>query len=191
MNIKKIVKFFFIIFVLSTLFFLIYFKFSSRIETIQSKLNVSEEAIYNSNIIENVNYSTKDAKGNEYKINALQGEIDFSNSNIIYLTEVEALIKLKNSDDVTIISDFGKYNSDNFDTIFSKNVIVNYLNNKITGDYLDFTFERNSMIISREVVYTNLENILKADVIRVDIKTKDTKIFMYEKEKKVNIKSKN
>ena len=191
MNIKKIVKFFFIIFVLSTLFFLIYFKFSSRIETIQSKLNVSEEAIYNSNIIENVNYSTKDAKGNEYKINALQGEIDFSNSNIIYLTEVEALIKLKNSDDVTIISDFGKYNSDNFDTIFSKNVIVNYLDNKITGDYLDFTFERNSMIISREVVYTNLENILKADVIRVDIKTKDTKIFMYEKEKKVNIKSKN
>ena len=47
------------------------------------------------------------------------------------------------------------------------------------------------MIISKNVIYTNLENILKADVIEINIKTKDTKIFMYEKEKKVNIKNKN
>ena len=47
------------------------------------------------------------------------------------------------------------------------------------------------MIISREVVYNNLENILKADVIEMNIKTKDTKIFMYEEKEKVNIKSKN
>ena len=36
-----------------------------------------------------------------------------------------------------------------------------------------------------------LENILKADVIEINIKTKDTKIFMLENNKKVNIKSKN
>ena len=100
------------------------------------------------------------------------------------------MIKLNNSEKITITSDYGKYNSDNFDTIFSKNVIINYLDNKITGEYLDFSFKRNSMIISRNVVYTNLENILKADVIEINIETKDTKIFMYEKEKKVNVKSK-
>ncbi len=47
------------------------------------------------------------------------------------------------------------------------------------------------MLISKKVVYTNLENILNADVIEINIKTKDTKIFMYENKKKVNIKSKN
>ena len=47
------------------------------------------------------------------------------------------------------------------------------------------------MIISKNVIYTNLENILKADVIEINIKTKDTKIFMYEENKKVNIKNKN
>ena len=47
------------------------------------------------------------------------------------------------------------------------------------------------MIISRNVVFTNMENIMKADVIEINISTKDTKIFMYEKEEKVNIKSKN
>ena len=45
------------------------------------------------------------------------------------------------------------------------------------------------MIISKDVVYTNLENMLKADVIEIDIKTKNTKIFMLEDNKKVNIKS--
>ena len=54
---------------------------------------------------------------------------------------------------------------------------------------LDFSLERNSMLISRKVVYTNLDNILKADVVEIDIKTKDTKIFMYENQKKINIKS--
>ena len=64
------------------------------------------------------------------------------------------------------------------------------MDNKIIGEYLDFSLERNLMMISKNVIYTNLENILKADVIEMNIKTKSSKIFMYEKEKKVNIKSK-
>jgi hypothetical protein len=46
------------------------------------------------------------------------------------------------------------------------------------------------LIISREVIYTNPENILSADVISVEIDTKDTKIFMYDNNKKVNVRSK-
>ena len=46
------------------------------------------------------------------------------------------------------------------------------------------------MIISKNVIYTNLKNILKADVVDINIRTKDTKIFMYENEKKVSIKNK-
>ena len=47
------------------------------------------------------------------------------------------------------------------------------------------------MIISKDVVYTNPENILKSDAISINIETKDTKIYMYEGNKKVNIKSLN
>ena len=149
----------------------------------------SAETLYNSNILKDVKYITKDKDGNEYTIEALEGEIDFSNPNTIYLTKVNALIKFKNSEQVIIYSDYGKYNSENFDTIFSKNVIIEYLNNKINGEYLDFSLKRNSMIISKDVVYKNLSNTLKADVLEMNIKTKDTKIFMYEKNKKVNIKN--
>ena len=47
------------------------------------------------------------------------------------------------------------------------------------------------MFISKNVVYTNVDNILHADVMEVDIKTKDIKISMYEENKKINIKSLN
>ena len=189
MKIKKNVKIFFLILISVALLSFIFFQFKKDNEKIEIKPKSTEELVYNSNIIENVNYKTRDGKGNEYTINAIKGEIDYSNSNIIYLTKVNALIKLSNSEIITITSDYGKYNSENFDTIFSKNVIIDYLDNKIIGEYLDFSMEKNRMIVSRNVIYTNLENILKADVIEMNIKTKDTKIFMYENEKKVNIKN--
>ena len=55
---------------------------------------------YNSNIIENVNYISSDGKGNKYTVNAITGEIDYSNSNIIYLTTVEAIIELNNGNKI-------------------------------------------------------------------------------------------
>ena len=188
---EKIVKISLIISLLLIVILFIYLKFSKKTEIILQEPETQEEINYTSNIIKDVNYTTKDIEGNEYSITALEGEIDYNNSNILFLTKVEAFIKLKNDEIITIQSDYGKYNSDNFDTIFSKNVIIEYLNNKINGGYLDFSLKRNSMIISKNITYTNLNNTLEADVIELDIKTKDTKIFMHEKGKKVIIKNKN
>ena len=47
------------------------------------------------------------------------------------------------------------------------------------------------MLISRNIIYTGPDNILKADAMEMNIKTKDSKIFMYEQNKKVTIKSTN
>ena len=155
----------------------------------QENSKIYEEDLDTSNKMEYVSYSSKDIKGNEYVINAENAEIDFANRNILFLTNVTAIIKLKNSSDIKITSNYGKYNSNNFDTIFSKNVLISYLDNTIKSEYLDFSFSRNSMIISKDVIFKNFENTLKADVIEMNIKTKDAKIFMYEKNKKVNIKN--
>jgi lipopolysaccharide assembly outer membrane protein LptD (OstA) len=149
-----------------------------------------EDTSYALNVIRDVSYTSKDIRGNEYLINAKIGEIDASDSNIIFLNEVDASIKLVDGEYVYINSDFGKYNTNNFDTIFSKNVLIKYLDNKITGDYLDFSISRNSMIVSKNVIYSNVDNTLSADVIEMNIETKDTKIFMHEDKKKVNIKNK-
>ena len=178
-----------IIFILIFFTFL-FFKKYIKTETTKTEPETSDEITYSSNIIENVYYSSKDARGNEYIIEADKGEIDYNNSNTIYLTKVRGFIKLTNSNDIKVTSEYGKYNTNNFDTIFSKNVIIEYLNNNISGGYLDFSIERGSMIVSKNVVYNNLNNILKADVFNIDINTKDAKIFMLENNKKVNIKDK-
>ena len=180
----------FVLLVIVAVLITIYLKFFEKEKIIQEQISENEET-YSSNILEDVEYISKDVKGNEYLIKAKKGEIDFKDSNIIFLEEVKAVIKLTNSEKIYIKSNFGKYNTNNFDTIFSKNVIVEYLENEITGEYLDFSLIKNRMIISNNVIYTNLENILRADVIEINIDTKDTKIFMYEENKKVNVKSKN
>ena len=177
--------------------FFFYFNSSNERKLIEKKrleltekenIEIIEKNIESSNIIEDVSYSAKDAKGNEYFLKASEGTIDLNDSNIIFLKSVKANIDLKNYKLIEISSDFGKYNINNYDTIFSKNVIVSYLDNKIMGDYLDFSYDKNLMIISKEVILSNSKSSLKADVIEVNIKTRDIKIFMYEQDKKVNIK---
>ena len=188
---KHIVKIIFIILLFIAIIIIFNLKFFEEKNTSQLEPKELEKEVYSSNKIKDVKYTTKDSDGNEYIITATEGEIDYSNTNVIYLTNIKAIIKLINSDDISITSDYGKYNSGNLDTIFSKNVLINYLNNEIAGEYLDFSLERNSLLMTKKVIYTNLENILKADALEMDIKTKDTKIFMYENQKKVNIKSLN
>ena len=180
---KKYIIFFFLILIV-----FLYFLTNKKNDNKDNQASNNQE-VYSSNIIKDVNYISKDAKGNIYTIDAAEGEIDLSNSSIIYLTNVEAKIKLIDKDQILITSNFGKYNIDNYDTIFTENVIIRYLVNKINSEYLDFSLGRNSMIISKDVVYTNFDNILKADVIEIDIDTKDTRIFMHNNEKKINIKS--
>ena len=185
---KKFIVYIIIFFLIFLIF--LHFKSQKNKKTTKIEPDISNEISYSSNIIKDVYYSSKDIKGNEYVIKASEGEIDYNNSNIIYLTNLEGFVKLTNSNDIKITSKYGKYNTVNFDTIFSKNVIIDYLDNNVLGEYLDFSIERNSMIMSRDIVYTNTSNILKADTIEINIDTKDTKIYMFDNKNKVNIKSK-
>ena len=179
--------------ILAVSFFFIYSNYFQKEKNNQNiNLEAEEEISTNSNIIKDIKYSSKDLKGNEYIILADEGEIDLDNSDIIFLKNVKAFINLiEKNETITVVSDFGKYNTINYDTIFSQNVKIQYQDNTIIGDYLDFSTKKNLLIISKNVVYTNPTNILKADVIELDTITKDTKIFMHNSKDKVNIESRN
>ena len=179
--------------ILAVSFFFIYSNYFQKEKKNQNlNIEVEKESSTNSNIIKDIKYSSKDLKGNEYIILADEGEIDLDNSDIIFLKNVKAFINLiEKNETITIVSDFGKYNTINYDTIFSQNVKIQYQDNTIIGDYLDFSMRKNLLIISKNVVYTNPNNILKADVVELDTITKDTKIFMHNSKDKVKIESRN
>ena len=178
--------------ILTLLVFSKYLKknFNKSLKSENISKSSEEKVLHNSNIIKDINYTSRDLKGNEYIIIAKEGEVDLNNSDIIFLTDVSAYVKLaKNSELISIKSNYGKYNTINYDTIFSEDVKIDYIDNNITGDYLDFSMIKNLLIISRNVVYKNLDNTLIADVIELNTITKDTKIYMFNSNHKVKIKN--
>jgi len=146
---------------------------------------IDENQNSTSTYIDDINYVSTDVKGNKYRITAKKAEIKVENSDVMFLRDVVAFIFIKDSDTIKITSNFGKYNSKNYDTIFSENVIVIYPGHRITGKYLDFSFLNNLGTFTTNVIYTGEKTNLFADKIEINLTTKDTKIFMNDTGKKI------
>ena len=190
MNKKTVIQIIliFLIFLISLSFYLKYFSNNSKVlkdTPLEEKIAANQNNT--STYIDNIDYVSFDAKGNKYQVTAEQAEIKIENSDVIFLTNVIAYIFIKDSDTVKITSNFGEYNSKNYNTIFSENVIVIYPGHKITGEYLDFSFLKNLGTMSTNVVYNGEKTNLFADKLEMNLSTKDTKIFMNDASEKVLI----
>ena len=139
------------------------------------------------NIIENLNYISIDAKGNEYILNAKYGEESKEDSNIIILKQVLGTIKLKNKSDIQIKSDFAKYNSITFDTNFYENVLGFFEESKISSDNLDLFFKNNKAIMYNNIKYLDRNTAANADEISFNLLNGDVNIKMFDKKKKIQI----
>ena len=182
----------FLIFFIFLCFYLKYFYNNSEVlkdSSLEEKITTNQNKT--STYINNIDYVSSDARGNRYQITAVQAEIKIEESDVMLLKDVIAFIFIKDSDTVKITSNFGKYNTKNYDTIFSENVIVVYPGHKITGEYLDFSFLNNLGTLTINVVYNGEKTNLFADKIEMNLTTKDTKIFMNDTKKKVLIEGTN
>jgi len=177
-----------VIIFISLWFYLRYFteNFKDEKKTLAIE-KVDENQNSTSTYINDINYVSTDARGNEYQITAKLAEIKIENSDLMFLSDVVAFVFIKDKDTVKITSNFGKYNTKNYDTIFSENVIVVYPGHKVTGEYLDFSFLTNLGVFTTNVIYTGEKTNLFADKIEMNLTTKDTKIFMNDAGKKVLI----
>ena len=176
----------FLIFLISLLLYLEYFSKSSKeLEKNKTAEKINTNKNNSSSFIEGINYASSDIKGNRYQITAVRAEIDKNNADVMFLENIEAYIFVKDSDTIKVTSDFGKYNSKNYNTIFSKNVTIIHSNHKITGEYLDFSFLNNLGTISTNVIYTSNDTNLLADKVEMNLVNKDIKIFMNDDTKKV------
>ena len=148
---------------------------------------VDENQNSTSTYINDINYVSTDVRGNKYQITAKLAEIKIENPDLMFLSDVVAFVFIKDKDTVKITSNFGKYNTNNYDTIFSENVIVIYPGHKVTGEYLDFSYLTNLGVFTTNVIYTGEKTNLFADKMEMNLTTKDTKIFMNDAGKKVLI----
>ena len=116
---KKIYIQLYLILILIIISLLIFFKYFKQ-SKLKNDLNIDvDRAINTSNsLIEDLKYLSTDKEGNKYKIEAKKGNIDQVNPDLIFLESVKAIISLQNSEYISIVSKFAKYNTKNFDTLF-------------------------------------------------------------------------
>ena len=188
MNKKSLLQLFLIIIILLTSFFF----FKSYI--VKKDTHVVLENIFNeidseekSNLVYNIQYITRDEDGNSYILESDTGELNDDQKELIVMRGVKAIIESENSEQIIIYSNNAKYNKLSKNTNFYTNVIINFGSNHVTSDKLDFIFEKNLVIISKNIIYKNMDTKLEADKIEIDLLTKNTKIFMDDKSKKIKL----
>ena len=179
-----------IILLISITFFRVYFGNNITDRPLDNnKIKLDNLPKQESNLIYNIQYLSKDKEGNSYIINSKFGKVDSDKQEIVYLKKVTATISLKNSELINIYADNAVYNNINYNTNFYENVSVVYSEHHITSDNLDLDFKKNLATIFNNISYKNLNTKLQADKIEINLITKNSKIFMFDKSEKVEIVS--
>ena len=142
------------------------------------------------NLIKNLSYFSKDNLGNEYIIESKYSELNLDNVDIISMKDVSAKIIMVNSKPIYITSNFAKYNNENYETTFTDNVLIVYLDNKIRCEKFYISIKNNFANVTDNVIYENPKGKIIADTIEIDLITKNSKIFMIDKNKKVMVLNK-
>ena len=181
-----------IVLVISFVFYNKYFDFKNLSESTKTDENSTEspKSKIKGNIIKDIVYKSEDNEGNIYIIKSELGEINENEQDLIYMTEVTAIIKFTDESQVNLSSERAKYNTSNNDTNFFQNVIMNYLNHKVNADNLDIFFKDGKLEAYNNLVYRNVELNLIADKVEIDLITKNSKILMFKKKKIKIIKNK-
>ncbi len=176
---------------------------STELNKRDNEISKSETQKSDKNIIKDINYTANNSRGDIYLLLADYGEIYTDNPELMFLTEVNGKITLNDGINVSIKSDFANFNTKSFETTFINNIIVERGEEKITGDELYLVLERdkeeaqdsiekeeNLVRMSRNIVYKKPGYNLSADVLEIDLITKNIKIYMMNEYKKVIAKSK-
>ena len=157
------------------------------------------------NILKNIKYKNTKDNGDIFEIFAKKGQINVKSTNEIFLTDVESLIKNNEGKILKITSKFADFNTETYETKFKEKVsIINEKEEKITGDELYLVYgnkdenlekklnkPQNKAILSGNIKIENFKYQIIADVIEIDLITRNTKVYMLEKNKKISILNKN
>ena len=206
---KKLIQILLFIFLLLFTFFIFntFYKknetkinFSKKIEQENPDINENNEG---KNIIKDIKYTSNNTNGDIFEILADYGEPSVEIIDLIFLTNVKANIFLKNKSNIKLTSDYANLNTKTFETTFIDNIKILRDDEIILGNELYLVFDQteekiknnpdidqNLIRISNDVIVKKPGYILKADILEIDLITKNIKVYMNDMKNKVQAKSK-
>ena len=178
---KKVIKLilFLLLIIISIFFYKIYLS-----ENTKSKIepDFSEEGQATNpenNLIKNLKYEVKLNKNNQYVITSDLSEITYvGGDEVVKMQKVIAILSNQKNIPLIITSEMATYNNFNYNTKFNQNVRVEYLNNIILSDKLEFDYNNNLITIYENVEYDGIQGNIIADNIKIDLFTKKIEIYM-------------
>ena len=144
------------------------------------KTNNSEKI---NNLTKEIQYLTTNKNGDTFEILAEFGKTNLKNSDILDLEIVDGTITSDERSKITITSDFAQYNYVNQNAKFYNNVVIKYDMKVINCDNVDINIDENIAIAYSNVVVEDNESVMKAQVVTIDIITKDIEINSEDKVK--------
>ena len=154
------------------------------------KINKAEINNNVDNKILDLKYNAIDEDGNSYVIESAAGKVSEKEKNLLILEKVTGVIKIKNSEDIIILSNFANYNKVTLDTYFYDNVRLSFDGHSIDSNELFMNYIDKNISIKNNVRYKGYNNKLYADILEIDLVTKFSKIYMLDKQKKVKVELK-
>ena len=190
---KKVIKLilFLLLIIISTIFYKIYLS-----ENTKSKIEVDtpeEEQAANpeNNLIKNLKYEVKLNKNNQYVITSDLSEITYEDGEeVVKMQKVTAILLNQKNIPLIITSELATYNNFNYNTKFNQNVRVEYLNNIILSDKLEFDYNNSLITIYENVEYDGIQGNIIADNIKIDLLTKKIEIYMSNTNDNVEVTAK-
>ena len=185
-----------IIFFFLILIIIIFFSFQKFLIKKNSKEKISSDnntqILENkNNLIKNLRYDVNFENNTKYNITADLSELIYEGRNeIVKMQKVKAIFIDKGGLPLIITADNAMFNNTSYNTTFSNNVKIKYINNKMGSEKLLLDFENNVVIINDNIIYEGVQGIGKADNIKINLITKDIQIFMNDSNNKVKITSK-
>ena len=179
------------IFILLIIFIIFnYQKFNNSEKNINKNQIKDQSSINKSpnNIIKNLKYDVNFENNTSYTITASESELTYEDENeIVIMKNVQAIFINKENEVLKINSKNAKYNNFSYNTIFENEIKIEYLDNIIKSEKLILDFEESVVIISNNIIYEGLQGIGKADIIKINLLTKNIEISMNNSKKKIEI----
>jgi len=191
---KKIfqLSLFFLLLFLIVVFYFAFLKTNKDIDQTKIEKKDNNNSLESkNNLIKNLKYNVNFENNTQYTITADLSELKYENNfEIVDMQNVVAIFSDEENIPLKITSYKALYNNSNYNSKFSENVKVEYLDNVVLSNKLDINFNENIIKIYENVVYEGLQGTIKADNVILNLITKNMKIFMQTKGEKVELLSK-
>ena len=153
----------------------------------EKKLKTENKKKKVKNVVKDVEYISRDKKGNKFRLLAISAKSNEDDNNLLDLKNVRGVITSDIRDPIYIVSDFAQYNTSNSNSKFYQNVIINYMDKEITCENFDIDMETNMAIAYNDVIVTDPKSTMKAGIITFDLKTKNININPESENTKVKV----